>query len=140
MHPLRSTRVSGLIFLLSEIFYSQCVNEAFILQLLDDLIDSLLEFLVAFGQNDVDRSGGEHTVIDDLQSAELADKRLSRNVIRHHHINATVFQVALAWVTSQPRVITIPMSFNPIHIRENFEAADIELSPAEMEALNQVGK
>ena len=50
--------------------------------------------------------------------------------------NAPVFQIALAWVSSQPRVITIPMSFNPQHIRENFEAAEIELSPREIEMLD----
>ncbi|MBI5824851.1 MAG: aldo/keto reductase [Chloroflexi bacterium] len=49
--------------------------------------------------------------------------------------NATIFQIALAWVISQPRVITIPMSANPKHIRENFEAAEIELSQSEVDQL-----
>lgn len=49
--------------------------------------------------------------------------------------NATIFQIALAWLAAQPRVIAIPMSFNPQHIRENFEAAEIELTPDEMEQL-----
>jgi diketogulonate reductase-like aldo/keto reductase len=46
--------------------------------------------------------------------------------------NATIFQIALAWLIQQPRVITIPMSFNPQHIKENFDAAEIELSEEEM--------
>lgn len=50
--------------------------------------------------------------------------------------SATPFQVALAWLVMQPRVITIPMSFNPQHIRENFEAADIELTQEEMQDLD----
>ena len=50
--------------------------------------------------------------------------------------SATSFQIALAWLVTQPRVITIPMSFNPQHIRENFEAADIELSEEEFKTLN----
>jgi diketogulonate reductase-like aldo/keto reductase len=50
--------------------------------------------------------------------------------------SATSFQIALAWLTAQPRVITIPMSFNPQHIRENFEAADIELSEEEFKTLS----
>ena len=50
----------------------------------------------------------------------------------------TPFQVALAWLVMQPRVITIPMSLDPQHIRENFEAADIELAAEEFEALNAV--
>ncbi len=52
--------------------------------------------------------------------------------------SATPFQIALAWLVMQPRVITSPMSFNPQHIRENFEAAAIELTPEEFQALNEV--
>ena len=44
-------------------------------------------------------------------------------------------QIALAWLTTQPRVITIPMSFNPQHQAENLQAADLILSAAEMEQL-----
>jgi diketogulonate reductase-like aldo/keto reductase len=52
--------------------------------------------------------------------------------------SATSYQIALAWLVSQPRVITIPMSFNPEHIAENFAAADIELSNDEIVQLNQL--
>lgn len=48
---------------------------------------------------------------------------------------ATPFQIALAWLVMQPRVITIPMSFKPQHIRENFEAAKIKLTDREMSQL-----
>ncbi|MEP0803970.1 MAG: aldo/keto reductase [Chloroflexota bacterium] len=48
---------------------------------------------------------------------------------------ATPFQIALAWLVMQPRVITIPMSFNPQHIRENFEAVKIKLTDREMSQL-----
>lgn len=51
---------------------------------------------------------------------------------------ATPYQIALAWLVLQPRVITIPMSFNPDHIAENFAAADIELSADEIEQLNEL--
>ncbi len=50
--------------------------------------------------------------------------------------SATPFQIALAWLVMQPRVITIPMSFNPQHIKENFDAAEIQLSEKEMAQLN----
>ncbi|MBN1450625.1 MAG: aldo/keto reductase [Anaerolineales bacterium] len=50
---------------------------------------------------------------------------------------ATPYQIALAWLVSQPRVITIPMSFNPEHIAENFATAEIELTNDEIEQLNQ---
>jgi diketogulonate reductase-like aldo/keto reductase len=52
--------------------------------------------------------------------------------------SVTPFQIALAWLVAQPRVITIPMSLNPQHIRENFEAADIELTEQEFEVLNSL--
>lgn len=48
---------------------------------------------------------------------------------------ATPYQIALAWLVQQPKVITIPMSFNPQHQAENLAAADIELTAAEMEEL-----
>lgn len=51
---------------------------------------------------------------------------------------ATPHQIALAWLVAQPRVITIPMSYNPLHIRENFAAADIELSQEEFKALREL--
>jgi diketogulonate reductase-like aldo/keto reductase len=49
--------------------------------------------------------------------------------------SATPFQIALAWLIMQPRVITIPMSFNPQHIKENFDAANIKLTDKEMSQL-----
>jgi diketogulonate reductase-like aldo/keto reductase len=50
----------------------------------------------------------------------------------------TPFQIALAWLVMQPRVVTIPMSFDPQHIRENFEAAEIELTQDEFRALSAI--
>jgi len=50
---------------------------------------------------------------------------------------ATPQQIALAWLAAQPRVIAIPMSFNPAHQAENLAAADIHLSAAEMAQLSQ---
>ena len=41
-------------------------------------------------------------------------------------------QVALVWLVDQPRVITIPMSFNPQHQVDNLAAADIILSETEL--------
>jgi diketogulonate reductase-like aldo/keto reductase len=53
---------------------------------------------------------------------------------------ASPFQIALAWLVMQQRVITIPMSFNPAHIKENFDAADIELSAEEISKLGSAWK
>jgi diketogulonate reductase-like aldo/keto reductase len=46
-------------------------------------------------------------------------------------------QIALAWLAQQPRVITIPMSFNPQHQAENLAAAEIVLTEAELEQLGK---
>jgi len=58
-----------------------------------------------------------------------------RSVAEAH--STTPFQIALAWLVNQPRVITIPMSFNPQHIKENFAAAEIVLSKDEMARLDK---
>jgi diketogulonate reductase-like aldo/keto reductase len=52
--------------------------------------------------------------------------------------SATPYQIALAWLVAQPRVITIPMSLNPQHIRENFEAVEIKLSKEEFQTLSEL--
>lgn len=78
------------------------------------------------------------TAYSPVDEGNLRSNPTLEGIAKAHH--ATVFQIALAWVISQPRIITIPMSFNPVHIRENFEAAEIELSSDEIDALNQVGK
>lgn len=50
--------------------------------------------------------------------------------------SATPHQIALAWLCNQARVITIPMSADPEHLRENLEAAEISLSPDEIARLS----
>jgi len=52
--------------------------------------------------------------------------------------SATPYQIALAWLAAQPRLITIPMSYNPQHIRENFQAGELELSPSEITQLKDL--
>ena len=52
--------------------------------------------------------------------------------------SATSYQIAMAWLVSQPGVITIPMSFNPIHQKENLDAAEIELTMTEMAQLDHL--
>jgi diketogulonate reductase-like aldo/keto reductase len=60
----------------------------------------------------------------------IRGSRPLREVAGRH--GATPQQVALAWLVQQPRVITIPMSFNPQHQAENLAAADIVLSEADL--------
>jgi diketogulonate reductase-like aldo/keto reductase len=46
-------------------------------------------------------------------------------------------QIALAWLVQQPRVITIPMSFDPQHQAENLAAADITLTEEELAMISR---
>lgn len=65
-----------------------------------------------------------------FKGKKLADFARQRGV--------TPFQVGLAWLVQQPRVITIPTSFNPQHQAENLAAADLNLSDEEMAFLNSL--
>jgi diketogulonate reductase-like aldo/keto reductase len=49
----------------------------------------------------------------------------------------TAVQVALAAVLSQPDVIAIPKATGAGHLRENLAAADVTLSAAELQAIEQ---
>lgn len=60
-------------------------------------------------------------------SKELASLAAAHSVTPH--------EIALAWLCNQHGVITIPMSKNPVHQRQNLEAAEIQLSDAEMSLL-----
>ncbi len=71
-----------------------------------------------------------------FRSKSIASNEVIRSIAQAH--KATPFQIALAWLAAQPRVITIPLSFNPQHQKENLEAADIELTQDEMEKLNKL--
>ena len=73
------------------------------------------------------------TAYSPVDEGNLRSNRTLDAIAKAH--NVTIFQVALAWVIAQPRVITIPMSFDPQHIKENFEAADLELTQSEIEQI-----
>jgi diketogulonate reductase-like aldo/keto reductase len=76
------------------------------------------------------------TAYSPVKFRNLPVNKTVRTIAEAH--SATPFQIALAWLVAQPRVITIPMSFNPQHIQENFEAADIELSEEEFRTLTEL--
>jgi len=69
-----------------------------------------------------------------INHGHIAPEGALQAIAEAHH--ATPHQIALAWLVNQPRVIAIPMSFNPSHQKDNLEAADIELTPDEMNRLN----
>lgn len=49
----------------------------------------------------------------------------------------TAVQVALAWVLQQPGVMAIPKATGAVHLGENLAAADVELTTAELHAIDQ---
>lgn len=73
------------------------------------------------------------TAYSPLDEGRLRNNSTLESIAKTH--NARIYQIALAWVISQPRIITIPMSANPKHIAENFQAAEIELSQQEIKKL-----
>ena len=76
------------------------------------------------------------TAYSPVDEGRLKVNQSLRSIAETHGV--TPYQVALAWLTSRPRVITIPMSYNPTHIRENFESANIELTQSEIEQLSNM--
>jgi diketogulonate reductase-like aldo/keto reductase len=66
------------------------------------------------------------TAYSPVEEGRLASYPQLEAAARAH--NATAYQIALAWLVNQPLTITIPMSKNPQHLRENLEAGEIRLS------------
>ena len=93
-----------------------------------------------YAQNGVIECCKENDILITAYSP-LRDRRIEinpilRSIAREH--SATPQQIALAWLTTQTHVITIPMSFNPIHLRENIESLEIKLSQEEMDQLTNL--
>lgn len=76
------------------------------------------------------------TAYTPIEHGNIRANRIIQSIAEAHHV--TPHLVALAWLVAQPRVIAIPMSFNPRHQKENLQAAGIELSKTEIEQLDRV--
>ena len=76
------------------------------------------------------------TAYSPVGQGQLPLNKTLKSIAENH--SATAHQIALAWLVSQPHVITIPMSFDPKHQKENLEAADIELTTNEIEELDHL--
>jgi diketogulonate reductase-like aldo/keto reductase len=76
------------------------------------------------------------TAYSPLKFRNLSVNKTIKAIAQAH--SATSYQIALAWLVAQPRIITIPMSYHPQHIRENFEASEITLTPDEFKTLNEL--
>lgn len=74
------------------------------------------------------------TAYSPIENGRLRGHPSLHAIAEAHH--ASIYQIALAWLVSKPRVIAIPMSTDPLHQAENLAAADITLSPSEIDQLN----
>ena len=61
-----------------------------------------------------------------IDQGALASDTTFATIGRRHRISAS--SAALAWVLRQPNMIAIPMSASEPHLRENYLAADVELT------------
>ena len=68
------------------------------------------------------------------QGRMLDDPELKQIAARH---NATSAQVALAWLVRQDKIVAIPRSSNPDHVRINRAALDLELNPDDLSKLDR---
>ena len=73
------------------------------------------------------------TAYTPVEKGRVARNSVLQTIARKHA--ATPSQIALAWLIHQPRVITIPMSHNPAHILENFQATEVRLDEEDMAML-----
>lgn len=67
------------------------------------------------------------------------ESRLTTNPVVEEiatEIGATPMQILIAWTLAQPRVISIPRTGNPDHMRENVAAAEISLNAEQLGRLN----
>jgi diketogulonate reductase-like aldo/keto reductase len=70
-----------------------------------------------------------------IRRSDLQNPFLNTLAVKYE---ATCAQIALAWLVGQKGVITIPKSTDPLHLKENLRAADIELSPVDMDGLSRL--
>jgi diketogulonate reductase-like aldo/keto reductase len=73
------------------------------------------------------------TAYSPVKRQKLRTDAIVEQIASRRGVSAT--QVGIAWLCSQPGVITIPMSSNPQHQLENLAAADAVLTPEEMSRL-----
>jgi diketogulonate reductase-like aldo/keto reductase len=69
------------------------------------------------------------------QGSLAADRGIARIAQER---GATAAQIALAWVMRHPDVIAIPKAAREDHLRQNLDAAQLELGAAELEAIDRL--
>lgn len=74
------------------------------------------------------------TAYSPLGQAKMLGKWTLKRIAKRH--NKSVAQIMLRWHLQQDRVVPIPRSGNPDHIRSNFDVFDFSLSDAEMKTIS----
>jgi diketogulonate reductase-like aldo/keto reductase len=70
-----------------------------------------------------------------IDRGRLAGDAVLQAIGERHDASAT--QVALAWVLAQPGVMAIPKAVREVHLRENFAAGALQLSPEDFRELDR---
>lgn len=70
-----------------------------------------------------------------IEQARLLAHKVVRRVAGRH--NATPAQLCLAWVLRQEQVIAIPKAGSPEHVREDYDALEIKLTPEDLHELDE---
>ncbi|MFB6173781.1 MAG: aldo/keto reductase [Halobacteriales archaeon] len=73
-----------------------------------------------------------------LARGQVFDVPEIREVAEKH--GATPAQVSLAWLLSKDRVVPIPQSSDPDHIRENVAARGLDLDPEDVERIDAIDR
>jgi diketogulonate reductase-like aldo/keto reductase len=76
------------------------------------------------------------TAYSPIEKGRLRGSTTLRLIADAH--GATSYQIALAWLISQTRVIAIPMALHAKHQADNIAATEIELTEGEIEKLNEL--
>jgi diketogulonate reductase-like aldo/keto reductase len=69
-----------------------------------------------------------------VEQGRLSKNRELKRIADAH--KATPAQIAIAFTLLRDDVISIPKATDPEHVRQNAAAADIKLTPADIEMLN----
>ena len=76
------------------------------------------------------------TAYEPLGKGRLIGNRILQKVADKYGVSTA--QVALAWLICKPGVITIPMTSNEEHLRDNLAALDLELSQVDLQLLEEL--
>lgn len=69
-----------------------------------------------------------------IEQGRLPSSGALEAIARRHE--ASVFQIALAWLLQKPNVIAIPKASSPNHVRDNHKALEIRLSPGDLREID----